>query len=60
MHACLILTAYILIMVRVAQWIEHWTSDPKVAGSSPVVHYKLFFGEAAAKGGRGEEGKHGH
>ena len=26
-----------LIQARVAQWIERWTSNPKVAGSSPAV-----------------------
>ena len=24
-------------IARVAQWIERWTSNPKVAGSSPAV-----------------------
>ena len=27
---------------RVAQWIERWTSNPKVAGSSPAVGMCLF------------------
>ena len=31
---------------RVAQWIEHWTSDPKVAGSSPVVCSVYFYGSS--------------
>ena len=26
-----------IIVARVAQWIERWTSNPKVAGSSPAV-----------------------
>ena len=25
------------VTARVAQWIERWTSNPKVAGSSPAV-----------------------
>ena len=31
------LLIYLYYVARVAQWIERWTSNPKVAGSSPAV-----------------------
>ena len=33
--------AYI-VLALVAQWIAHWTSNPEVAGSNPVVVVCIF------------------
>ena len=34
----------------VAQWIAHWTSNPKVAGSNPVKSDQSFAGPLSSDG----------
>ena len=40
--------AIIAVRAPVAQWIERWVPDPKVAGSSPVGRATTFSGSARA------------